>query len=186
MIREDVIRALANILDDQLVVCNIGHPSQELYAIKDAPTHFYMLGSMGLSSSIGLGLGMCLDRPVVAIDGDGSILMNLGTFATIAHQSPHNLTLIVVDNGAYGSTGDQPTFTGDRHTSLSGIARAAGIEQVWNLEGKEVGSRLPAILRLEGTKVAVVRCEPGRREIRPISIDQMTIKNRFREAVQKI
>ena len=73
-----------------LLISNIGFPSRELHAAKDRPENFYMLGSMGLASSIGLGLALGLvqglpARRVIVLDGDGSVLMNLGTLATIAH-----------------------------------------------------------------------------------------------------
>jgi len=67
---------------DGLIVCNIGFPSRELYFLNDRPENFYMLGSMGLASSIGLGLAMSREEMVFVVDGDGSILMNLGTLST--------------------------------------------------------------------------------------------------------
>jgi len=79
MIRSEILKEIAPILRDQLVVCNIGIPSQELHAIDDQPTNFYMLGTMGLASSIGLGLALAQGKKVISIDGDGSVLTNLGT-----------------------------------------------------------------------------------------------------------
>ena len=76
MIRSEILKEIAPILRDQLVVCNIGIPSQELHAIDDQPTNFYMLGTMGLASSIGLGLALAQPKPVIVIDGDGSVLTN--------------------------------------------------------------------------------------------------------------
>jgi sulfopyruvate decarboxylase subunit beta len=73
MIRSEIIRDIAPILRDQLVVCNIGLPSQELHMIDDQASNFYMLGTMGLSSSIGLGLALAQDKTVISIDGDGSV-----------------------------------------------------------------------------------------------------------------
>ena len=118
MIRSEILKEIAPILRDQLVVCNIGIPSQELHAIDDQPTNFYMLGTMGLASSIGLGLALSQPKPVISIDGDGSVLTNLGTLPTIANNPANNFILLIVDNGSYGSTGDQPTYAG-RKTSLS-------------------------------------------------------------------
>ena len=112
MIRHDVLKAIAPVIADHLVVCNIGLPSQELFQIDDRPSNFYMLGTMGLSSSIGLGLALAQDRKVVAIDGDGSVLTNLATFATMANNAAGNFVLLIIDNGSYGSTGDQPTYAG--------------------------------------------------------------------------
>ena len=109
MIRSDILKELVPTLRDELVVCNIGLPSQELHMLDDQPTNFYMLGTMGLASSIGLGLALCQKANVITIDGDGSILTNLGTLPTIANNPAPNFTLLIIDNGSYGSTGDQPT-----------------------------------------------------------------------------
>ncbi len=112
-----------------LIVCNLGFPSRELFSLSDKPSHFYMLGSMGMASSIGLGLALAQKKRVYVIDGDGSLLMNLGSLATIAHHAPHNYCLIVIDNKCYSSTGNQPTCTSGK-TDLAGIALAAGISPV--------------------------------------------------------
>ena len=113
-----------------LLISNIGFPSRELYAAKDRPENFYMLGSMGLASSIGLGLALGRpERRVIVLDGDGSVLMNLGTLATIAHYAPENYLLVILDNCCYGSTGSQPTCT-HLGTDLAALALAAGVKYV--------------------------------------------------------
>ena len=85
MNRFELLNLLKETIHDELVICNIGLPSQELYKINDRPNYFYMLGSMGLASSIGLGLSLTVDKNVISIDGDGSVLTNLGTLP------PHKL-----------------------------------------------------------------------------------------------
>ena len=112
MIRSDILKELVPVLSDQLVVTNIGLPSQEMHMLDDQPTNFYMLGTMGLASSIGLGLALAQDKKVIAIDGDGSVLMNLGTLPTIGNNECDNYILLIIDNGSYGSTGDQKTYSG--------------------------------------------------------------------------
>jgi len=115
---------------DALLIGNIGFPSRELCAVHDHPSNFYMLGSMGLASSIGLGLALSRpDRKVIAIDGDGAVLMNLGSLATIADQHPANYLLVILDNGCYGSTGSQPTCT-SRRADLVRMAEGAGVSEV--------------------------------------------------------
>ncbi|MBS7288417.1 MAG: sulfopyruvate decarboxylase subunit beta, partial [Candidatus Freyarchaeota archaeon] len=79
MKRIEAIRCVVEELDGELVVCNIGYPSRELYSVRDRDENFYMLGSMGLASSIGLGLALSTRKRVVVFDGDGSLLMNLGS-----------------------------------------------------------------------------------------------------------
>jgi len=113
MERFDGIKDIMNYINDEIIVCNIGFPSRELYQIKDRAKNFYMLGSMGLASSIGLGLAMAKensDEKIIVFDGDGSVLMNMGTLVTIFNQNPKNLILVVFDNGCYGSTGNQCTY----------------------------------------------------------------------------
>ena len=105
MNRYELLETLVPVLKDALVVCNIGIPSQELHEIVDRDNHFYMLGSMGLCSSIGLGLALTTSKRVVALEGDGSVLMNLGPLATIGNRAPDNLVLLIIHNGSYGSTG---------------------------------------------------------------------------------
>ena len=120
-----------------LLVCNIGFPSRELFSVRDRPENFYMLGSMGLASSIGLGLALAQpERQVMVLDGDGSVLMNLGTLATIAHHAPQNYLLVVLDNCCYGSTGSQPTCT-HLGTDLFALAKAAGVKKVGLVERAE-------------------------------------------------
>ncbi|MDA8082485.1 MAG: sulfopyruvate decarboxylase subunit beta [Nitrospiraceae bacterium] len=124
--RMDIIRSIAPHLASKAVVCNLGIPSKELYAARHQPSNFYMLGSMGMVTPIGLGISLCTGKEVVVIDGDGSILMNPGTLATIACSSPRNLTIVGIDNSAYGSTGNQPTLT-DGCIDLENLARGFGI-----------------------------------------------------------
>ena len=82
-----------------LLICNIGYPSRELFSVSDRPENFYMLGSMGMASSIGLGLALARpERRVLVLDGDGSVLMNLGSLASIAHHGPENYLLVILDN----------------------------------------------------------------------------------------
>jgi sulfopyruvate decarboxylase subunit beta len=123
MKRSDVMREVAR--SNGLIVTNLGFPSRELYALQDNPRNFYMLGSMGLASSIGLGLACSQNKRVYVIDGDGSVLMNMGSLATIARYAPSNYFLIIVDNKVYGSTGNQPTNTAGK-TDLLKIAKGAG------------------------------------------------------------
>ncbi|MEM9551436.1 MAG: sulfopyruvate decarboxylase subunit beta [Pseudomonadota bacterium] len=183
MIRSEILEDIAPILRDNLVVCNIGIPSQELHAIDDQPTNFYMLGTMGLASSIGLGLALSQPKTVIAIDGDGSVLTNLGTLPTIANNVADNYILMIIDNGSYGSTGDQPTYTGKK-TSLAGIARAAGCENVVEVEDVDTGKALRDAIDGQTMTVMVVKCDSGNAKMPVITMDPVVIKDRFMKAVQ--
>jgi len=186
--RYELLKDIAPVLDGSaLVVCNIGFPSQELYEINDTPNNFYMLGSMGLSSSIGLGVSLHTPKTVVAIDGDGSVLMNLGTLSTIGNYAPTNYILLIVDNGAYGSTGDQPTHTSGK-TDLAAMSRAAGVESVYTVHEAETIGQLQACIEQceqgEGPHVIVAKVDPGSPKLTPIPLSPGVIRDRFREVVQ--
>ncbi|MEM7718610.1 MAG: sulfopyruvate decarboxylase subunit beta [Pseudomonadota bacterium] len=182
MIRSEILKEIAPILRDQLVVCNIGIPSQELHAIDDQPTNFYMLGTMGLASSIGLGLALAQPKPVISIDGDGSVLTNLGTLPTIANNVADNFILMIIDNGSYGSTGDQPTYTGKK-TDLAGMARAAGCENVVEVQDVDTGKALTEAMEGGKMTVMIVKCDSGNAKNPVITMDPVVIRDRFMKAV---
>lgn len=182
MRRYELLQEIAPIFSSEFVICNLGFPSQELYSIRDTERTFYMLGSMGLSSSIGLGLATQVSETVVSIDGDGSVLMNLGTLSTIAREAPQNFILLIVDNGSYGSTGDQPTQTA-RGTSLAAMAKAAGIDSSIELPGPDVADALRERLGQPGPHVITAKVEPGSPKLTPIPLSSLVIRDRFREAV---
>jgi len=118
-------------LEDKLVVTIMGACAQELYNLGHRENFFYLQHAMGLASSIGLGLAMHLPRErVIVLDGDGSALMNLGTFVTLARYRPTNLIHVVFDNGSLLSTGGFDSQTATGLTDLAAIARGAGIEAV--------------------------------------------------------
>src|SRR5246127_5337495 len=129
MLRIDCIRSIYAKLQDCLVVTIMGAVATELQSLGHKPNFFYLQHAMGLGSSTGLGLALCLpQQKVVVFDGDGSILMNLGGYTTMARYRPKNLVHVVFDNESLLSVGGFPTATGTG-TDLDGIARAAGIPQ---------------------------------------------------------
>ncbi|MEC8036802.1 MAG: sulfopyruvate decarboxylase subunit beta [Alphaproteobacteria bacterium] len=183
MIRSELLRELAPVIADHLVVCNIGLPSQEMHMIDDRETNFYMLGTMGLASSIGLGLALAQDKKVVVIDGDGSVLTNLGTLPTIANNVADNYVLLIVDNGSYGSTGDQPTYAGMK-TSLTEVARACGCENVVECSGADTPAAVEAALAGDKMTIIVSKVESGNVKVPVITRDPVSIRDRFMDAVK--
>src|SRR5688572_27625596 len=118
-------------LGETPVVTIMGACAQELYDLGHRENFFYLQHAMGLASSIGLGLALALPREkIVVLDGDGSVLMNLGTLATLARYRPSNLVHVIFDNGSLLSTGGFDSHTTSGITDLAGIARASGIEHV--------------------------------------------------------
>lgn len=131
MKRSQCIEALYPELGDKLVVTIMGACAQELYDLGHCENFFYLEHAMGLASSIGLGLALSLPQEkVVVLDGDGSVLMNLGTLATLARYRPPNLVHMIFDNGSLLSTGGFASHTTEGITDLAAIARGAGIQQV--------------------------------------------------------
>jgi sulfopyruvate decarboxylase subunit beta len=131
MKRAECIGMLYPELDDKLVVTIMGACAQELYDLGHKENFFYLQHAMGLASSIGLGLAMHLPRErIVVLDGDGSVLMNLGTLATMARYRPRNLVHIIFDNGSLLSTGGFDSHTTSGITDLAAIAKGAGLERV--------------------------------------------------------
>ena len=150
--------------------------------IDDQPSNFYMLGTMGLSSSIGLGLALSQPKTVISIDGDGSVLTNLGTLPTIANNVADNFILLIIDNGSYGSTGDQPTYAGKK-TKLEAVAAACGCENVVTCQDVDTGRVLQAALDSKKMTVIVSKCDSGNIKLPVITKDPVTIRDRFMDAV---
>jgi thiamine pyrophosphate-dependent acetolactate synthase large subunit-like protein len=120
-------RLVSKLKGEEAVIGGIGNTNFDLWAAGRRPQNFYMLGSMGLAFPIALGLALAQpERRVIAIEGDGSLLMQLGSLATIAERAPGNLTLLVMDNGAYQITGGQKTAT-FHGADLVAIARGCGL-----------------------------------------------------------
>src|SRR5581483_7861666 len=118
-------------LHDKLVVTIMGACAQELYNLGHCDNFFYLQHAMGLASSIGLGLAMHLPHErVIVLDGDGSVLMNLGTLTTLARYKPKNLVHVIFDNGSLLSTGGFDSQTLSGLTDIAAIARGAGVEHV--------------------------------------------------------
>jgi len=183
MIRFEVLKTLLPVFGDHLVVCNIGLPSQELHMLADRPTNFYMLGTMGLASSIGLGLALSQPKKVIVIDGDGSVLTNLATLSTIGNNPAPNLVLLIVDNGSYGSTGDQPTYAG-RKTSLTDVARACGCDNVVECRAEETAKAVSDALDSDRMTVIVSKCESGNVDVPVIDMNPVLIRERFMAEVR--
>ena len=120
-------RMVARLHHDEAVIGGIGYTNFDLWAAGRRPQNFYMLGSMGLAVPIGLGVALAQPRrKVIALEGDGSILMQLGSLATVAARAQKNLAIVIMDNGAYQITGGQKALS-DQGADIVAIARGAGL-----------------------------------------------------------
>ena len=130
MQRLEALRTIYPRLKEHVVVTNMGAVAVELYSLGHQPNFFYLEHSMGLASSVGLGLALCLPHHrVTVLDGDGSVLMNLGTLSTMARASPKKLVHVIFDNESLLSVGGFPTAT-STGTDLAGVASTSGIRHV--------------------------------------------------------
>jgi phosphonopyruvate decarboxylase len=119
--------------DDSIVLATTGYTGRELYALDDRANQFYMVGSMGCISSIGLGLALeHPDKKIIVIDGDGAAMMRMGAMATIGHYQPANLLHVLLDNGVYESTGAQATVADSVDFAL--VARGCGYTETFDVD----------------------------------------------------
>lgn len=126
--RRKVVQTLLRERDELLVVSGLGSPSYDVMAAGDHENNYYLWAAMGSAATIGLGLANAQPtRKIVVITGDGEMLMGIGALATIAVQKPHNLSIVVLDNGHYGETGMQLSHTG-QGIELNKLANACGFD----------------------------------------------------------
>jgi sulfopyruvate decarboxylase subunit beta len=177
--RFEILKIIAPYLDSKVVACNLGFPSKELFHIKHQPSNFYMLGSMGMATPIGLGIALTSKKEVVVIDGDGSLLMNPGSLATAAYFSPKNLTIFAIDNRTYGSTGDQPTLTGSC-VDLEVVARGFGIKNTIKVATRK---ELIDVMKKPHKELTFIHALaiPGNRDLPNIPIHHIETKKQVKE-----
>jgi len=186
MNRLDATRELVSCLDDDHrspIVASLGHPAYDLFATGDRDSYFYTWGSMGLASSIGLGLAIARpDLRVFVLDGDGSLLMNLGSLATIGWVRPENLVIVVWDNEKCGTTGGQDTATA-HGADLEAAGRALRIESsVTVRDAAALRSAIAEARSVPGPWLIVVKVEESRPTVKP-PLDYVGIKERFMAAI---
>jgi len=182
MKRYEAIEVITQSLNgNELVISSTGMLSRELFAIKDTPPNFYMIGSMGLASSIGLGLALSLpEKQIIVIEGDGSILMNMGSMATIGHFAPQNLIHIVLDNEAHDATGGQATLSNT--VKLEEVAHAAGYRLTQRVDSEEELRKAITESSRQGPSFFLIKVEKGNIEgIGRVSYSPEEIKNRFQK-----
>jgi sulfopyruvate decarboxylase subunit beta len=182
--RAQAMAVLLEVLTDQpVIICN-GFPSREAHKIADRPTHFYMIGSMGNAAAIGL--GVALSRPakqVVIFDGDGNVLMGMGTLASVGALKPKNFIHVVFDNEVYGSTGNQPTIS--NVVPLEKVAKAAGyvhVERV--LDRDDLLYEFKDLLKKDGPSMLLVKINEFVEDAGRVLLDPPAITARFMKAIE--
>ena len=183
MKRWEAIEALAPAIAGSLVVTCNGMTGRDLWATGDRPDRFYMIGSMGLASSIGLGVALAQPgKRVVVLDGDGNVLMNMGTLANVGQKRPANLYHFVFDNGSHASTGGQRTISGS--LAIEEVAKVCGYPRVFRADGPEaVAAKADEMLSGDGPALLLMKVEPGNQKgVGRVEVTPAEMAARVREA----
>jgi len=185
MKRFDCLKLIAAEAKDALVVSSAGATTLEWNALRPSDGNF-RVRTLGLCSSIALGMALGLPhRRIVALDGDGSLLMNLCSLPTIARMRPKNLLHVVFDNEVYEASGSKKTATASG-TDLVAIARAAGIEKArWANSVEEFAQAVSEALKGEGPYFIGTKITTDRTEVPPYPMDEVENKYRFVRHVEK-
>jgi len=184
MPRREVVAGLLGDPADLLVVTGLGNAANDVAAYTNqAANVFAMDGAMGAAVGVGLGLALAQpDRRVVVVTGDGEVLMNVGTLATVGVQRPANLAIVCLDNGVYGLTGGQPTHTA-HGVDLAAIAAASGFPVVTTVsELGELAAAAP-LVRAGGPAFILAKVAPGDTPFDALDRNGESIRLRFRRAL---
>ncbi len=180
MIRKAAISTVVKKIGNHPIISANGFISRDLFEVCDKISNFYMIGSMGLASSIGLGVALKNPRKSVFIfDGDGNVLMNLGSLTTIASQKPKNLIHVVFDNSVHESTGGQPTNS--NFVNIEKIAKACNYNHTFMVRTENnLLKILDKIKKLKGPIMIVVKIQQSKGEkSKRVNILPVDIKERF-------
>ena len=184
MIRKEAISIIVEKMSNQPIISANGFISRDLFDTCDRNSNFYMIGSMGLASSIGLGVALkSTKKKIFVFDGDGNILMNLGSLITIGIIKPKNLVHVIFDNSSHESTGGQPTAT--NKIQLGKIAKSANYK-VFQVKTKNQPVKIfQKIKTIPGPIMVIVKIEKGGVTSKRINIEPTKIKNRFMNSLKK-
>ena len=185
MIRREAVEIVARLLTNKDVCVSAnGFISRDLHEAHDSSTNFYMVGSMGLASSIGLGLALKKPRKrVYVFDGDGSILMNLGSLVTIGSLQPKNLVHVIFDNNSHESTGGQPTNSVSVKIDL--LAKATNYKVFKTNSKRKLELILNKIKNIEGPILILIKIDKSTYVSKRIDIKPTLIKTRFMKSVTR-
>ena len=184
MIRKEAVHIAVEKIGNQHIISANGFISRDLFEVCDKNSNFYMIGSMGLASSIGLGIALKnTKKRVFVFDGDGNILMNLGSLVTIGTKKPKNFVHLIFDNSSHDSTGGQPTAT--NNIQLDKIAKSANFKVFQVKTKKQLIKILQKIKLIQGPIMIIVKIEKSRVVSTRVNIEPTEIKNRFMDSLKK-
>ncbi|MBI4971898.1 MAG: sulfopyruvate decarboxylase subunit beta [Candidatus Omnitrophica bacterium] len=180
----DALQEIIPFVESNPAICATGHISREVQDIQDRKENFYVIGSMGMCSSIGLGVALVRpDRKVFVLDGDGSVLMNMGNLAVVGALAPKNFIHIVLDNEAYASTGNQKSLSSA--VALAEVARANGYKTVYKSGSKEnLKEVMKKVTQTDGPSFLLIKVGPDTDKPAPrVKAEPDFITQQFMEAL---
>ena len=187
LLRHEAIAIVAEAAgDDALMVATTGKTGRELFAYKDRSNYFYTVGSMGCASSIGLGVALYQSSiPVIVLDGDGAVLMRLEAMVSIGHHRPSNFIHVILDNGAYDSTGGQQTLSAG--VQFPELAMACGYQTALSVnKSGDLSAAIAAAVSATGPHLIHVKIRLGSAQNIPRpTLSPPEIASRFRKTVQR-
>ena len=182
MIRKEAIEIVSKYAKNNPIVSANGFISRDLFEIKDKESNFYMIGSMGLASSIGLGIALKNPKKTIFVfDGDGNILMNLGSLVTIGSLKPKNFVHVIFDNNSHESTGGQPTNS--NNVKLAKLAKDANYKIFQVNSNIILNSILKKIKKISGPICLLIKVEQSSKKSNRVSWAPHEIRNRFMNAL---
>jgi phosphonopyruvate decarboxylase len=185
MSRQYAVPKLLGDTDDFLIVAGLAGPAKDVATVaRDKPNVFYFAGAMGGAVSMGLGLALAQpERKILVVTGDGELLMNVGSLATVAIRNPANLSIICVDNGHYGETGYQLSHT-SLGTDLAQMAAGAGIQNTRTVAKEtEIEEASQLIRQGNGASFVLLKVNTDAPGSFKRSLDATRNKNLFRDAL---
>lgn len=190
MSRYHTISAIMNLIENEYVISNIGHPSRELHDIKDRKRNFYLTSSLGQAYMVALGFALTMEKQaekVIGFEGDGGILMNASSLALLADTMPTNLILVILDNGVYGSTGNVDTYASN-NVNISTLAQAYGFPKYrirTISDNLGLTQEFTYALNHKGPFLLHVLITDEYNNVPVIPLSMKEIKNRFMDSISK-
>jgi len=181
MIRKEAIKIICNEFKNSPIISANGFISRDVFEINDKPSNFYMIGSMGLASSIGLGVALKKKKKIFVFDGDGNILMNLGSIATIGMLKPKNLIHVVFDNESHESTGGQPTNS--KNTQIEKLAKTVNYTTYKVSTEKTLKKSLIKIKKSNSLIMLLIKIKKSKIKSKRVSHSPEKIRTRFSNSI---
>jgi sulfopyruvate decarboxylase subunit beta len=187
MLRRECLEILAEKVKDQIVVTNLGYAAGWWLKLKPRDANFYLHDSMGMASSVGLGIALSLpEKKVIVLDGDGGLLLNLGILVTIAEKNPPNLIHLLFDNRCYESSGGQCLVNVEK-TDFVALAKGAGIENAREVSTPdEFSAAIEPALREPGLTFLSARIQPERAPLPDFPLTTAEIKYQFQRFIRSL